>query len=235
MTPPSPPRDQHRGDVRHALVFHLTHRDPSDGDTYEPGLPHLTRELAQSCGVLFGRDGELGKQGGDGGVVPQEVREEALAVAHTDARDGVGARDGEPVVNGSDVGDGVADVDYDAGGRACGVELSHGTVEDAECGDVEALEEYLSYAFVGFARGACEEGEQDGRLVLYAPELEPCEEDVFPVVWVDVFISTSDTGSRTYHRASACIKSVISPLEKGHETTISCPAASASSSWGPTR
>ena len=185
-------RDQYRGDVRHALVLHLTHRDPGDGDTHQPGLPHLARERTQSRRLLRRRDGQLGEHGGDGGVVPQEVREEALAVAHPDARDRTGAGDGEPVVDGGDVGEGVADVDDDAGERARGVELCHGTVEDAEGGDVEALEEDLSYAIVGVAWGAREEGEQDGRLVLDAPELDSREEDVFPVVWLNLFISTRE-------------------------------------------
>jgi hypothetical protein len=47
-------------------------------------------------------------------------------------------------VNRGDVGEGIANVDDDAEERACGVELHHGTVEDAEGGDVEALKEYLS-------------------------------------------------------------------------------------------
>ena len=101
------------------------------------------------------------------------------------------ARDGQSVIDGSDVGDRVADVDDDAGERTRGVELRHGTVEDAEGGDVEAFEEDLSDAFVGIAREAREEGEQDGGLILDAPELEAREEDVFPVVWLDIcFCST---------------------------------------------
>ena len=189
-------RDQHRSDVRHALVLRLTHRDPGDGDTHQPGLPHLARERAQSRGLLRGRDGQLGKCGGHGRVAPKEVREEVLAGAHPDARGRMGARDGEPVVDGGDVGEGVADVDDNAGERARGVELRHGAVEDAEGGDVEALEKDLSYALVGIAREPWEEGEQDRRLVLDAPELEPREEDIFPVVWLDVFISMRDASNR---------------------------------------
>src|SRR5712671_354394 len=42
-------------------------------------------------------------------------------------------------------------------------------------------------------------------------------------------------GGETYQRASASIKSLIWPSAKGQEMTSSCPAAIASSNWGPTR
>jgi hypothetical protein len=58
--------------------------------------------------------------------------------------------------------------------------LRHGTVQDAEGRHVEALEEDLSGALVGFAREAGDEGEQNRRLVLDAAELEAREEDVLP-------------------------------------------------------
>jgi hypothetical protein len=180
--------------------------------------------------VLRGGDGELREEGGDGGVAAEEVGEEAFAVAGAHARGGAGAGEGEAVVDGRYVRQGVADVDDEAGEGAGGVELGHGTVEDAEGGDVEALEEDLARALVGFAGETGEEGEEDWRLVLDAAELEAREEDVFPVcvepppnsggAMVNKKNKTTirprrgrvenpREGDKTYQRASACIKSLI--------------------------
>ena len=175
------PGDEDCGDVRDALVLRLAHRHAVDGHAHEPGLPHLTRERAQRRGVLRGGYGELCEEGGDGGVAAEEVREEALAVARADARGGACAAEGQAVVDRRDVAQGLADFNDEAGERARGVELRHGAVEDAEGGDVEALEEDLACALVGFAGEAGDEGEEDGRLVLDAAELEAGEEHVFPV------------------------------------------------------
>ena len=79
---------------------------------------------------------------------------------------------------------GIADVEDEPGERARCVELCHGPVEDAEGCYVEALEEDLAGALVGGAGEAGDEGEQDGRLVLDAAELQAGEEHVFPVVWL---------------------------------------------------
>ena len=175
------PRDEDGRDVRHALVLRLAHGDAVDGHTHEAGLPHLARERAERGGTFGGRYGELGEHCGDGGVGAEEVREVTLAVARADAGGRACAREREPVVDGGDVRQRVADVDYDAGECARGVQLRHGTVEDAEGGHVEALEEDLAGALVGLAREAGDEGEEDGRFVLDAAELEAREEDVLPV------------------------------------------------------
>jgi len=97
--------------------------------------------------------------------------EEAFAVARAYACGGACARERDTVVDGRYIREGVADVDYDAGERAGGVKLRHGTVEDAEGCDVETLEEYLACAFVGVARETGDEGEENGRFVLDASEL----------------------------------------------------------------
>ena len=97
--------------------------------------------------------------------------EEPFAVARAYVCGGVCTRERDAVVDGRYVRLGVADVDYDAGERARGVELRRGTVDDAEGCDVETLEEYLARAFVGVARETGYEGEEDGRFVLDASEL----------------------------------------------------------------
>jgi hypothetical protein len=58
--------------------------------------------------------------------------------------------------------------------------LGHGSLDDAETGDIEALKEDLAGAFVYGAREPCGKGEDDGRFVLYASDAETVEEDVFP-------------------------------------------------------
>jgi len=175
------PRDEHGRDVRHALVFRLAQRDAIHGHAHEARLPHLTRESAQRGRVLRGGQRELGEDAGDGGVVAEEVGEEALAVTRAHARCRARAWEREPVVDGRYVCEGVADVDDDAGERADGVELRHWPVEDTEGRYVEALEKDLARALVGFAWEAGDEGKQDGRLVLDASELQAREEDVLPV------------------------------------------------------
>jgi hypothetical protein len=54
--------------------------------------------------------------------------------------------------------------------------------EDAEGNHVEAIEEDLARAFVCVAQEAGEEGEQDGRFILYALEFQFRKGDVLPVV-----------------------------------------------------
>ena len=88
--------------------------------------------------------------------------------------------DDEALVDGGDVGDLLADVDDDATEAVGGVDLGHGTLEDGETGDVEALEEDLADALVGGAREAGSDGHDDRRFVLGASELEFLEQDVFP-------------------------------------------------------
>ena len=178
-------RDEDGGDVGHALVLRLAHGDAVDGHAHEAGLPRLACERAQRGGLLVGRDGELGEDGGDGGVGAEEVREEALTVARARADGGAGARDREALVDGRYVRQRVPDVDDDARERVRGVELRHGAVQDAEGRHVEALEEYLARALVGVAREAGDEGEEDGRLVLDAAELEAREEDILPVAMIN--------------------------------------------------
>ena len=75
---------------------------PATGTRTSPSPPHLTGECAQNRGLLRGRDC-------DGGVIPQELCEEAATVVHPDEHGRFGARDGEPVVCGGDVGEGVTD------------------------------------------------------------------------------------------------------------------------------
>ena len=108
------PRDEHRRNVRHALVLHLAHRDTVDRDAHQSRLPHLPCERAQRRGVLRGGDGELGEHGGDGGIVAEEVGEEALAVARAYVRGSAGAGEGESVVDGRYIRQGVPDVNHDA-------------------------------------------------------------------------------------------------------------------------
>ena len=173
--------DEDGGDVGHALVLRLARCDAIYGHAHEAGLPHLAREGAQRHGLLRGWDCELGKEGRDGGVGAEEVGEEAFAVARADAYGGARARERKAVVDRRDVRQCVADVDDDAGEHAHGVDLRHGTVEDAEGRHVEALEEDLARALIGVAWEARNEREEDGRLILDASELEAREEDVFPV------------------------------------------------------
>ena len=192
------PRDEDGRDVRHALVLRLAHGDAVDGHAHEAGLPHLAREGAERGGAFGGRYGELGEECGDGGVGAEEVREVAFAVARADAGGRACAREREPVVDGGDVRQRVADVDYDARECARGVELRHGTVEDAEGGHVEALEEDLAGALVGVAGEAGNEGEEDGRFVLDAAELEAREEDVLPVRTTT--INRNEQGEKKYRK-----------------------------------
>ena len=92
--------DEHSRDVRHALVLRLAHRHAVDRHAHEPRAPYLPRERAQRSGVFLGGQGELRDDAGDGGVVAEEVREEALAVSRAYGRRGACAREREAVVDG---------------------------------------------------------------------------------------------------------------------------------------
>ena len=82
---------------------------------------------------------------------------EALEVARADA--GGSSRGGqrEAVVDRCDVRLGLANVDDEAGERTCGVELCCRPVEDADCRDIEEVED-LARALVGIALGGAKTG-----------------------------------------------------------------------------